>query len=267
MTSLKHTFDKNAAEYRRYRPAYPAALADDVTYLASLQNGAHILEIGCGAGQATCLFSGLHPIQTSIDIGPGLIEQCLARFGGLPNYEFVCSSFEDFDGPAEGYDLIYAATCFHWLTPGLRFSKASNMLRSGGHLAVFSDKHFKNRDGFFAEVQDCYRRYAPELVPSPDEPAKGREAAEENPLKLIASCEYDRDLKYTADEYVGLLKTFSGHIALGDDRLQSLCDSIHHLICRQYEGVVVKTLTTRLKLYEQAEQDARADALTRATQL
>lgn len=257
MTSLKHTFDKNAAEYRRFRPTYPSTLADDVVSLTSLQNGAHILEIGCGAGQATCLFSGLHPTQTCIDIGPNLIEQCLSQFRDLRNYEFICSSLEDFDGPIEGYDLIYAATCFHWLTPGRRFLKTSAMLKSGGHLAVFSHKHLKNRDGFFAEVQECYKRHAPELIPASKESTKTQEVPEDNPLKLIAHREYDRELRYTADEYVGLLKTFSDHIALGDDRLQALCDSIHHLICRQYEGTVVKTLSTRLKLYEKAQHSDR----------
>ena len=260
MTSLKHTFDKNAEDYSRYRPGYPKALADDITDLASLKAEARILEIGCGAGQATGLFLDLNPRQTSIDIGPRLVEQCRTQFGDLPNYEFVISAFEDYEDRDSECDLIYAATCFHWLKPGVRYSKAYGLLKPDGHLAVFSDKHCKNRDGFFAEVQECYRQYAPELVPTSNDSVEKQNQEEVNPLTLIASREYDRDLRYTADEYVGLLRTFSGHIALGENRLRALCNSIHQLIIQSYGGVVTKTLTTRLKLYRKAEQGAQPDA-------
>jgi SAM-dependent methyltransferase len=250
MTSLKHTFEQNAADYRRFRPTYPQAIAADIVKLSSLQHGAHILEIGCGAGQATDLFSHLRPVQTSIDIGPNLLEQCRRWHGHRPGYRFVCASFEDFEGPLGGHDLIYAATCFHWLTPVVRFEKSHALLKAGGHLAVFSDKHLKNRDGFFADVQGCYETHAPELAAGSDQQNRPSDASEDNPLLLVTEREYDRELIYTADEYVGLLRTFAGHIALGESRLMALCDAIHTLICARHGGTVTKILTTRLKFYK-----------------
>ena len=250
MASLKYTFDKNAAEYRRFRPTYPVTLADDIVNWSGLQKGARILEVGCGAGQATMLFSDLKPTQTSIDIGASLMRECRDRYASISNYQFVCSSLEDFDGATGSYDLIYAATCFHWLTPSVRFSKSCAMLKTNGHLAVFSDKHYKNRDGFFEEVQRCYEKHAPQLAMKAPRPVSAPAKPEENPLNKVVNNEYDRDISYTAEEYVGLLKTVSDHIALGDERLKTLCDSIYELIADRYRGAVVKTLTTRLDLYK-----------------
>ena len=260
MTSLKRTFDQHAKEYRKNRPSYPMALANDIQKVAALGKGCYILEIGCGAGQATDLFVKLRPRQISIDIGSRLVEECRERFSSLSSYSFRCSSFEDYETDIEKYDLIYAATCFHWLTPGVRFVKSHSSLKPNGHLAVFSDRHLKNRGGFFTEVQDCYRLHAPELIQVPKKEKRADEIREENPLRLVATRDYDRDIKYTADEYVGLLKTFSGHIALGDLRLRSLCESIHNLIINKYEGEVIKTLTTGLKIYGKAEQNGQPGA-------
>jgi hypothetical protein len=72
---------------------------------------------------------------------------------------------------------------------------------------------------------------------------------EENPLTLIHEAEIDRDIVYSSDEYAGLLKTFSGHIALGSQRLGVLCEEIRALIDAKYAGRVIKTLTTSLLIY------------------
>ena len=41
------TFDEVADLYDRFRPGYPAALADDVIRLSGIPAGGRILEIGC----------------------------------------------------------------------------------------------------------------------------------------------------------------------------------------------------------------------------
>jgi ubiquinone/menaquinone biosynthesis C-methylase UbiE len=55
----RETFDAIADLYGRARPGYPDALVDDVVAFAGLKTGDVILEIGCGAGQATAGFANL----------------------------------------------------------------------------------------------------------------------------------------------------------------------------------------------------------------
>jgi SAM-dependent methyltransferase len=218
------------------------------------------LEIGCGAGQATALFASLMPTQICIDPGPKLLEECKASHSNLPGYSFVCSAFEEYDNGPASFDLIYAATCFHWLKAGQRFKKASSLLTGQGGLAVFTDRHTKKKEGFFKEVQAVYQEIAPELASSTPSMPKDESTVEENPLILLHQSEYDREIKYTSDEYVGLLKTFSGHIALGERKLDELCDGIRALIEKEHGGSIIKTLTTSLAVYGNAQQGAAGDA-------
>lgn len=253
MKPLGRTFDKNADEYQRYRPGYPAAISDRIISVLGLRDRCRILEIGCGTGQATALFSGLTPTQVCIDPGAKLLKECEVYSNKLPDYSFVCGTFEEFEDDPASFDLIYAATCFHWLKPGLRFKKAASLLTTQGGLAVFTDQHTKKRDGFFAEVQAVYQKIAPELVASPPKMPREEIATEENPLMLLHQSEYDRELIYKSEEYIGLLKTFSGHIALGEGRLNQLCDAIYTLIETKYDGNVIKILTTNLAIYGNAQ--------------
>ena len=46
-------FEQVPELYDRARPVYPPDVFDDVVTLAGLGEGARVLEIGCGTGQAT----------------------------------------------------------------------------------------------------------------------------------------------------------------------------------------------------------------------
>ena len=116
--------------------------------------------------------------------------------------------------------------------------------------AVLTDRHVKNMSGFFKDVDEVYRLIAPDMLSTFT--TNSEKELEQNPLALVHESETDRNIVYSADEYIGLLKTFSGHIALGQDRLNRLCDKIHTIIEKQYEGRVEKTLTTYLLIYQNA---------------
>ena len=244
MSHFADTFEQNASEYEKYRPGYPPEIAGRIAGVVSLMLGANILEIGCGTGQATGLFEKFEPRQTCIDPGEQLLQACKNRY---PKYNFFCGKFETFESEQVFFDLIYAATSFHWITKGLRFTKAASLLKKGGHLAVLTDQHTKNLDGFFADVEPIYEELAPDLYSPFQQPASPEQ--EENPLELIDQFETDRELQYSADDYIGLLRTFSGHIALGEDRLRALCDEIHALIESRHNGRISKTLTTYTSIY------------------
>ena len=87
------------------------------------------------------------------------------------------------------------------------------------------------------------------MIPGNSIEAQGDRCEKENPLSLIQEAEYDRDIAYTSDEYIGLLKTFSEHIALGEKRLNDLCEGIRALIDTKYNGQIIKSFTTSLSIY------------------
>ena len=156
------TFDPSAALYERVRPSYPKALVDDVIALAGLPKGGRILEIGCGTGKATELFASRGYALDCLDIGDDLAAIAAEKFRNCADVCVSVSSFEDWNTRGTSYDLVLAAASFHWVNPQVRFTKSAAVLRETGALAVFTNKHIRKDEGFFARVQDVYRTHAPE---------------------------------------------------------------------------------------------------------
>ena len=131
--------------------------------------------------------------------------------------------FEDWQVP-EGmqFDLVFAATAWHWLEPHLRYRRAWRALRLGGHLAFWDALHVLPDDGdpFFSEVQDVYDEIGEALapgaaIPRPGELPDRREEIQASELfDVVDLRHFDWEVVYDADGYIDLLNTFSGHIVM-----------------------------------------------------
>ena len=54
----------------------------------------------------------------------------------------------------ERFDLMLAATSWHWIDPVLRYEKAARVLRPAGMVAILINAHPMPLVGVFARVQD-----------------------------------------------------------------------------------------------------------------
>jgi hypothetical protein len=109
---------------------------------------------------------------------------------------------------------VYAATAWHWVHPELRYRKAHRLLRPGGHLAFWSALHAfpAGCDPFFAEIQDVYDAIG-ESHPGEWPPPPPDEIPDDR-AEGVQVRRYVWETSYTADDYIALLDTFSGHIAM-----------------------------------------------------
>jgi SAM-dependent methyltransferase len=103
---------------------------------AAIGPGAAVLEIGCGTGQLTRKLAGRALSLTAIDIGVAMVAAAQRNITD-PTARLQVASFEDLadTGP---FDLIVAATAFHWVDPGVGLAKAARLLRPGGWLALLT---------------------------------------------------------------------------------------------------------------------------------
>ena len=88
-------FDEIAAEYDRYRPAYPDQLIDQACRVAGIGNGDPVLEIGCGSGQLTRSLAGRGLRVTALEPGPRLLSLARQNLADSAEVEFVNARFED----------------------------------------------------------------------------------------------------------------------------------------------------------------------------
>ena len=145
---LRRTFETAAEIYQQARPGYPAELFAELIRLTGLVPGDRLLEIGCATGQATAPLAGRDFLVTCVETGPRLARlarQNLAAFGGV---DVIEADFETWRPlPGAGYDLVFAATAWHWIDPAVRYQRAWELLRAGGHLAFWSALHVFPADG------------------------------------------------------------------------------------------------------------------------
>jgi SAM-dependent methyltransferase len=218
---LRRSFDSAAGRYDTARPSYPKELFDDLVDLARLQPGAQLLEIGCGTGRASRPMLERGYSVVCVELGPHLAERARRRLAGLP-VEIHVAGFEDWEGEPGAFDLVYAATAWHWLDPAIRYRKAHRLLRPGGHLAFWGARHAfpVGFDPFFAEIQEIYDEIGesrPGEWPPPPPDRVADDSAEIEASGLFGEIKVRRyvwETLYTADEYIALLDTFSGHITM-----------------------------------------------------
>jgi SAM-dependent methyltransferase len=240
---LRSTFDTAAALYEAARPAYPDALFDDLVRLARLQPGARLLEIGCATGKATRPLVGRGFSVVCVELGARLAEQARASLAGLP-VEIHVAPFETWEGEPQAFDLVYAATAWHWIDPAVRYARAHRLLHRGGHLAFWSALHAMPAgfDPFFTEIQEVYDAIG-ESHPGEWPPPPPDQVPDDAPEILASGLFEDVQVRrhvwetiYTADEYIALLNTFSGHIAMPAERRDQLCREIRTRIARRPDG-------------------------------
>jgi SAM-dependent methyltransferase len=220
-------FDATVDRYDEARPEYPAELIDELVVLAQLEPGDRLLEIGCATGKATRRLLERGFRVTCVEPGPSLA----ARAAATLDVDVHNARFEDWPGEPGAFDLVFAATAWHWLDPDTRYAKAHVQLKPGGHLAFWSALHAfpEGFDPFFTEIQAVYDEIN-ETYPGEWPP---RLAADDR-AEIEASGHFGDvevrhflwELQYTADEYIALLETFSGHIEMTDAQRSRLYGEI-----------------------------------------
>jgi SAM-dependent methyltransferase len=157
----------------------------------------------------------------------------------------VNAPLEDWRAPREHtFALVFAATAWQWLDPALRYRKAWTLLRPGGHLAFWDATHVFPVDGdpFFGEIQEVYEEIGEGLPPGagcprPGELPDGRAQIEASGLfDAVAVRHFDWETTYTAEGYIGLLDTFSGHIAMPEWKRQRLYGEIRRRLAERSDG-------------------------------
>ena len=252
---LRETFDSAAELYDRVRPGYPGRLYLDLLLETGLQPGARVLEIGPGTGQATKQMARAGFTVTAVELGANLAAVARRNLEPYPLCSVEVADFMTWPLPEEPFELVYSATAFHWLDPQTRLAKCRAALRPGGWLAVWDSWHCAGGTAqFFIDAQECYERWDPATPQNLrlTEP----EQLESNVARVTTLDGFEKPIHkryyweqtYTAEAYLDVLRTYSGHIALPERARQGLFDCIRDLIDNRYGGHITKAYLTRITM-------------------
>jgi protein-L-isoaspartate O-methyltransferase len=129
---LKITFDSAAQLYQRARPEYPSELYDELVRLAEVRPGDRLLEVGCATGKATVPLARRGLRITCVEIGPELAAEGRRNLAGFRDVEVIQAAFESWRPPgAAAFDLVFAATAWHWIDPAVKYRRALGTAATG----------------------------------------------------------------------------------------------------------------------------------------
>jgi 2-polyprenyl-3-methyl-5-hydroxy-6-metoxy-1,4-benzoquinol methylase len=113
---------------------------------SEMDSKSRILEIGCGTGLFTEMFSKTGAEIIAVDISPELILEAKKRNFPAGNVQLVCQRFEDIQN-IETFDAIVGSSVLHHLDIEKALSVIFKLLKSGGRFA-FAEPNMLNPQVF-----------------------------------------------------------------------------------------------------------------------
>jgi len=238
-------FDEIAADYDKIRWDYPEALYQDIFRYAG--TGRKALEIGAGTGKATVPFLTAGYDVTAVEMGVNMSAFLSDKFKDRNNFKVITSTFEDAVLEEDSYDLIYAASAFHWVDADIGCPKVFRLLKNGGVFALFRNNMIPAvGEELYEETQAVYEKHyyshfltdeRPVRIPKEDfwKPSELYRGFRFENMEQYGFCDlmknlYDAKRKYTTDEYMALMDTMSDHRSLPESNRIALYEGIRNAI-------------------------------------
>lgn len=230
---LRTTFDLEAERYYRVRQAPPAALVDAMLEQGHLKTGNHVLEVGCGTGQATRPLAERGVKVHALELGPELATLARHNLAGFSNITVQTIAFELFRA-AEPFDALVSVQAFHWIEPQRGLELAAAALRPGGRLLLVWHQGRAQDTAFHRDTDPIYARYSEPPRPTPAGAPEqfGAALAASSDFTASQTTRYSWWQRYSKSDYLDLLLTFSNVQALGTVEQQDFLREIAEVVDR-----------------------------------
>jgi SAM-dependent methyltransferase len=219
----------------------------ELARVADLGPDSRVLEVAPGTGQLTVPLAEFGCRLTAVELGPSLAAVARRNLSAFPRVDVQVADFERWELPDEPFDLVAIATAFHWFDARDFVAKASSALRPGGQLAVITTHHVAGgTQEFFDRMQRCYERWDPTTPPGLRSPTEEESATDTGEFERSEHFEDvtvwrgAQEITYTTDEYLDVVLTYSGHLALDEPSRQGLLACLRELLETRHGGRVTK---------------------------
>ncbi|MEN9870801.1 MAG: hypothetical protein RLZZ171_1789 [Cyanobacteriota bacterium] len=221
-------YDSVALAYDRTRPRYPAKIWAKMQETANLQ-GKSVLEIGAGVGIATVELAQLGAKIVCLEPSKSACAITRDKCAAYGNVEVINTTFEEWELGKQKFDVVVAATSFHWVTPAVRYAKTAAALTDNGLLILLWNTPPQPSYEIYQSCQSIYQTYAPELTKYESHQDYqhniGKIAQEAIALGYFQDLVTHRaiiSVNYTVDDYLTLLSTLSPYIRLASEQRNAL---------------------------------------------
>lgn len=196
-------FSRQAVDYAKFRPNYPAALFD---WLAAHVRG-HALawDVGCGNGQASGPLAERFDRVVATDLSAAQISQAASH----PRIEYRIAPCEASGLPDASCDLVTIAQAIHWFDFDAFYAEARRVLKPGGLIAAWTYQLLRGEPALNAVIESFY---AEVLTPWWPPQRRWVELGYDGmpfPFAVLPAPTFDIRLAWTLDDLVKYVGTWS----------------------------------------------------------
>ena len=212
---LKRTWYSPVADiYYEARPDYPQELIDLAIALTNLDSESKILEIGCGAGNATIPFARTNATITCIEHNREFCFQAQQNSKLFPKVEICYSSFAEWQLEENKYDVVLSANAFYQLPQQESYAKAAAALKDNGFIILLWNLTPELKYEIYQSVEGIFQTYVPSLVRYEGKDIQA--SILEGFAQSIRNSGYFKDpvirqldcqITYSIEQYISLLRT------------------------------------------------------------
>jgi ubiquinone/menaquinone biosynthesis C-methylase UbiE len=258
VTELRKTFDGVADLYDRVRPTYPEPLFDEL--FSRLPKSPNVLEVGPGTGQATVSLLARDARVTAVELGVNMASRLRRKFDNEDQLKIVVSSFEDVLVTSHSFDLVVAATAYHWVEESVRLEKPIDILRPEGWLAIIDTVNISSPSdaGFSDRSQFIYDKYG-DGSDEPRQPLAHEvtgflfDALEKSPLYATPlRFRYPWDQTNDAERFGDLLRSYSSTQAMPEAEREAFVGEMIGLVNNEFAGHVTQPIVIVLTMAQPA---------------
>ena len=156
-------FGKTAADYARYRAGYPDWLFERLMRRGLVRPGMRALDLATGTGYLARGLAQRGLTVTGLDVSADMVAAAkgLDEAQGLA-IDYVVGRAEETRLPAASFDLVTAATCWHWFDRARAVQEVLRLLKPGGWLVICSLDWLPLGDNLVARTEAIVQRHNPE---------------------------------------------------------------------------------------------------------
>jgi len=260
-------FDQIVVNYDKVRWDYPVELFADIMKYSG-KGKKEALEIGAGTGKATTPFLNAGYHVTAVEMGANMSAFLLEKYKGNNKFNVIPAAFEDAKLEEGSYDLIYAASAFHWVDAEIGCPKVFRLLKPSGTFTLLRNNVYTaDGEALYEEIQAAYKKYYFSYYTSKERWSRNSYNDLMEPSGILQGFGfqdlgaygfgdifmkfYEKTFTYSANDYVALMDTMSDHRDLPEDNRAALYTGIKEAIIKhggQYSQDTVFTLYMGRKL-------------------